>query len=577
MSSQINPAYAVAPSNTVGRILLDVENSGQAHYVSPVDKKRYYLNKPYDAFKLIEGLGLGISNVDLKKIPIGEFNLEYAKDSDNDGISDKIEVSLGTNPALADSDNDSFTDLLEIKNNYEPTLKSGIKFGYDSTLINRLLGRIVLQVERNGEAWYIHPVTRERFFMGDPTSAFQVMKKQSLGVLHKVLEDIPVGSIYGTLEDQGEFYNGGSDNDFTAPSPTLENIVSSLNWLTFNGKTYQLSIPNNLTKKDRFFLNPFIYDFKNDAQNRFLGINGYTFSNDSLNYHFGISSFNELLIDKDVAKPSYLNDSNITDLVSYSEVETHFSEEVIHNIKYDVYTSKIVAVYDGELVNMVQKIYIRIQNGIVYEFGFAAPLEKYMQFEQEYILPILQSFSPLQPIDWTYQIKAENENYWFATDLFSGKLNNTWKVFEFETNANEREDYFIDTSNPNNFIQVTRQEVTPNTLNSAQLQHDLDANSTMTITINGVTTSEPQPSWLNVEKKIDGKTGLSIGRIQDAISVSSGYEQVVRDLKDSEKIFIESDGYLYTIHIQLERGSYNEYKDMITTFLENLKFNRFIP
>jgi hypothetical protein len=56
------------PQSLSGKILLDVENNGEAYYVHPKDKKGYYLGKPSDAFNVMRELGLGISNKDLETI-----------------------------------------------------------------------------------------------------------------------------------------------------------------------------------------------------------------------------------------------------------------------------------------------------------------------------------------------------------------------------------------------------------------------------------------------------------------------------------------------------------------------------
>ena len=92
-----------------GRILLQVESRGEAWYISPVDSRRYSLGTPANAFAVMRSLGLGVTNRDLAKIPI-------AGDA-RDG---------------------------------------------DRTLTQRLLGRILLQVESRGEAWYISPVDSRR-------------------------------------------------------------------------------------------------------------------------------------------------------------------------------------------------------------------------------------------------------------------------------------------------------------------------------------------------------------------------------------------------------------------------------
>lgn len=58
-------------SSPAGYILLQVEKNGEAYYVYPSDNKKYYLGRPDDAFKIMRELGLGVSNLDLAKIPLG--------------------------------------------------------------------------------------------------------------------------------------------------------------------------------------------------------------------------------------------------------------------------------------------------------------------------------------------------------------------------------------------------------------------------------------------------------------------------------------------------------------------------
>ncbi len=55
-----------------GRILLQVEDKGQAWYIDPETEKRAFLGRPADAFRIMRELGLGISNDNLAKIEINE-------------------------------------------------------------------------------------------------------------------------------------------------------------------------------------------------------------------------------------------------------------------------------------------------------------------------------------------------------------------------------------------------------------------------------------------------------------------------------------------------------------------------
>ncbi len=59
----------LAPARLSGRILLRVEAAGEAYYVYPLTLKMYYLGRPTDAFQIMRGLGLGISDQNLSQIP----------------------------------------------------------------------------------------------------------------------------------------------------------------------------------------------------------------------------------------------------------------------------------------------------------------------------------------------------------------------------------------------------------------------------------------------------------------------------------------------------------------------------
>lgn len=124
-----------------GKILLQVEKNGEAWYVYPDTKERYFLGRPDDAFRIMRELSLGISNADLNKIP-----------------------------------------------------EAGTNVSGDLSLRRRLSGKILLQVEANGEAWYVNPETTRRHFMGRPTDAFKLMRELGLGISDLDLIAIPIAS-----------------------------------------------------------------------------------------------------------------------------------------------------------------------------------------------------------------------------------------------------------------------------------------------------------------------------------------------------------------------------------------------
>lgn len=134
------PTYA-APTlleRTQGRILLQVDSYGRAWYVNPADKRRYYLRDGNDAYQLMRELSLGVSNVDLAKIPLAANDPRDAK------------------------------------------------------LVARLKGRILLQVEDRGKAWYVNPVNGQRYYLKDGAAAYELMRSLGLGVRTKDLAAIPM-------------------------------------------------------------------------------------------------------------------------------------------------------------------------------------------------------------------------------------------------------------------------------------------------------------------------------------------------------------------------------------------------
>lgn len=163
-----------------GRILLDVEAHGEAWYVEPDSLERYFLGRPTDAFEIMRNLGLGISNDDIAKIQVGLTVESTGADSDEDGLSDLLEDALDTDRNLDDSDGDGFSDAMEIETGFNPNGPGSLIFDLD--LASRLSGTILLQVEKNGEAWYVNPIDNKRYFLGRPADAFAVMRELGLGI-----------------------------------------------------------------------------------------------------------------------------------------------------------------------------------------------------------------------------------------------------------------------------------------------------------------------------------------------------------------------------------------------------------
>ena len=118
-----------------GSIVLRVDDHGEAWYLNPLDDRKYYLGRPDDAFNIMKGLAIGITNKDLAKIPIAGEHLPL---------------------------------------NWRSSL--------DYIFTRAHKGKIFLQVEGHGEAWYVNPTDEKRYYLGRPADAFQIMRDLSIGV-----------------------------------------------------------------------------------------------------------------------------------------------------------------------------------------------------------------------------------------------------------------------------------------------------------------------------------------------------------------------------------------------------------
>ncbi|PLX26683.1 hypothetical protein C0583_06650 [Candidatus Parcubacteria bacterium] len=123
-----------------GRILLQVEDEGQAWYVEPSTKERIFLSRPQDAFRIMRELGLGVNEKDFSSWKM-------------------------IAPAS-------------------------------------LSGRIVLRVEASGEAYYINPLDLHLHYLGKPVDAFQVMRDLGLGIRTSDLSEIVMNSSYQVSEER---------------------------------------------------------------------------------------------------------------------------------------------------------------------------------------------------------------------------------------------------------------------------------------------------------------------------------------------------------------------------------------
>ena len=111
-----------------GLILLQVQQYGEAWYVFPTDKKRYYLGTAQDAYSLMRRLSLGVKHSFIKKY---------------------------------------------------------------SLFPKSVLGKILLDIDDHGKAYYIYPKNKKAYYLGTPADAYTVMRMLGLGITDKDLTVIP--------------------------------------------------------------------------------------------------------------------------------------------------------------------------------------------------------------------------------------------------------------------------------------------------------------------------------------------------------------------------------------------------
>lgn len=165
----------------LGKIIIKVQSVGEAYYIDPNTKKMHYLGKPDDALKVMRERGVGITNANLNKIQLGLGKMS-GPDTDGDGLSDIFEDAIKTDKAKVDSDGDTYSDKDELNSGFDPRGGAGKKMEHSLNFASEQKGKIFLQVEGNGEAWYLNPSDNKRYFMGRPIDAYNLMRTFGLGI-----------------------------------------------------------------------------------------------------------------------------------------------------------------------------------------------------------------------------------------------------------------------------------------------------------------------------------------------------------------------------------------------------------
>jgi hypothetical protein len=81
------------------------------------------------------------------------------------------------------------------------------------TLASQLSGRILLQVESRGEAWYVYPQDQKKYYLGRPDDAYNLMRQLSVGISEREFSSWSKGApawakgkLYLRPQSHGEAY-----------------------------------------------------------------------------------------------------------------------------------------------------------------------------------------------------------------------------------------------------------------------------------------------------------------------------------------------------------------------------------
>lgn len=106
--------------------------------------------------------GVIIPQAELDKIALAEVDLP-GQDSDGDGLIDKLENALGTDPAKDDTDDDGYDDKNETLGGYNPKGEGSLNL--DAELAESYKGKILIPQENPSQAWYISE-DGKKYFLG---------------------------------------------------------------------------------------------------------------------------------------------------------------------------------------------------------------------------------------------------------------------------------------------------------------------------------------------------------------------------------------------------------------------------
>ena len=112
--------------------------------------------------------------------------------------------------------------------------------GYDKNFVAKVRGKIFLQVESVGEAWYINPKDEKKYYLKNGDEALKIMKSAGIGISNKDLDKMKKDKVFA-LKNKGKIFLQVEDFgqafyvDFNGDLNYLENGQSAYEFMRKNG------------------------------------------------------------------------------------------------------------------------------------------------------------------------------------------------------------------------------------------------------------------------------------------------------------------------------------------------------
>lgn len=142
------------------------------------------------------------------------LDIKYRRDSKLNPLTSESKKTNDTTTSISYTEPAEENNKIDEIKNFISEERKKIKF-IDKNLSERLKGKILLQIENHGEAWYVNPKNGKRHYMANGKEAYNIMRDLGVGITNIDLDKIKdnkdfakkhSGKIFLQIEDLGQAY-----------------------------------------------------------------------------------------------------------------------------------------------------------------------------------------------------------------------------------------------------------------------------------------------------------------------------------------------------------------------------------